>query len=178
MRCLADVVLLRLLPELKILGIYTCRENAVDNHGIDAQPIQAKIHKRALRLFDNNFLWIRHQPHRRNFRIGEHAIDAFQFIKKVLDILEVGIARQRHVANALNHGPRNSRQIPLKFKNTVHIPLQRRRNAHEPERFACRRAIEDDDIVSLLAHVLVNIEERADFFHPRKDSNLLSDKRF
>src|ERR1035438_6146960 len=130
------------------------RQKPVHDHGIDREAVEAEIHEGPLRLFDDYLLGVRHEPHGRRPGILEERVDAFELLRERLHVREIPVRRERQVGHFLRDRPRDLQDRALESEELLHVPLERGRKRHEPQRFPRGRAIEDQDVEGLLSRVL------------------------
>ena len=150
-------------------------QEPVHDHGVHREAVEAEVHEGALRLLDDDLLRVRHEPHGRRLRVLEERVDAFELLRERLHVVEVPVRRERQVGHLPGDGPRDLEDRALEPEELLHVPLERRRKRDEPQRLPGGRAVEDEDVESLLARVLVHVEERRNLLHAREDRELLGE---
>ena len=102
-------------------------------------------------------------------RIFQEVVNAFELVKEIADVDEVAVRGEVEGRDAIGDGAHGFQQIPLKRKNVLHVPIERGGHADEAEGFGGGSGVEDDDVVALLAAVLVDVHHGAELFHAGKD---------
>src|SRR6266404_2882559 len=131
--------------------------------------MQRKIHKRTLRLAKDHLLWIGDQPYGGGVRILEDFVNASQFLEEIMDIREITVGRQFKRGDTIGNRTHGFKQGTLERKDMLHVPVQRGGHANETHGFSSGRCIEYDDVVAVLAAILVDVHHGAELFHARQN---------
>ena len=152
---------------------YGVRQHAVGDYAIHRQTVQREIDEGALRFAQHHSLWIGHQPHAGDGGVFEQLAHAIELAEQVLNIGEVVIRRQFDGRDAVGDGAHRLEHAALEREDVLHVPFERCRHADEPHGFGGGRAIQNDDVIALLAAKLVDVHHGAQLFHARKNRQLL-----
>ena len=103
------------------------------------------------------------------FGSSRRVVNAFEFVEEIADVGEIAVRGEIERRDAIGDGADGFQEIPLKGKDVLHVPIESGGHADEAERFGGGRGVEDDDVVALLAAVLVDVHHGAELFHAGKD---------
>src|ERR1700747_3311318 len=131
--------------------------------------MQRKIYKRALRLTKHHLLWIGDQPHGSSARILHDVVNTFQLLEEITNIREITVRRQLKRSDTICNRTHGFKQVPLKWEDMLHVPVQCRGHANEAHGLCSGRRIEYDYVITPLAAILVDVHHGAELFHARQN---------
>src|SRR5208283_1834973 len=126
-----------------------------------------------LRFAQHHLFGVRHQPDAGGARVFEQGIDAHDLVKQALDVLKVLLWWQFHRCNAIEEWPRGLQHGSLEAEDVLHVPVECGGEADEAQRLRSRGAVEHDDVIGIVATILVYIEHGTELFHAGEDGHLL-----
>ena len=144
-------------------------KDAIDDDGVNCESVKREVDEGSLRFAQDHFFGIGDEADAGDFRIFEESVHAFEFVEEIADVDEIAVRGQVEGRDAIGDGADGLQEIPLKGKDVLHIPIESGGHADEAQRFGGGSGIEDDDVVTLLAAVLVDVHHRAELFHAGKD---------
>ena len=140
-------------------------QHAVDDDAIHGEAVQGEVDEGALGFAQHHAFRIGDQAHAGDLGIFHQFADAVEAVEEIFDIGEVFVGRKLDRRDAVGEGADGFQDAALEGKDVLHVPLQRGRHADEAHGFGGGRAIQHDDVVAIFAAELVDVHQRAEFFH-------------
>ena len=163
------------LPFLEELVMQLGGQQPVHNHRVGHVAEQIQICVGALGLFDDHLLQVQHDAHRRDLRIGQDLAHAVEIEQQVFERGVDLVRGQWHGHHRLEHRAGHAHRAARPGIDLVQPPFGGVGKSQQLQGFACRRTVDDQDVVLSSLRVVLDPHQRCDLVHPGRVGDLVGD---